>query len=220
MEVPAARHDVRQLRPAHEGGVVAVALRDLLGGAAEQHHGVGRMQAGLGAEGELDLARPELDLERAQRQREAGDVGAQDLQDRVELVVARLGQVLVAVVEQRDLGRRARLARLRRVAQAEMRLLQFEQMEFDLEAGEELVAGVPQAAKHLAIDLPRAERHRPAVGEDDVAQHPAGVRRPRQHAEGRRVVHHHAVRRAYPHVRPRTRRLRPTPGRPCDARCP
>ena len=69
------------LRPAHEGGVVAVALRDLLGGAAEQHHGVGGLEAGAGAERELDLARPELDLERAQRQAEIDDVGAQDLED-------------------------------------------------------------------------------------------------------------------------------------------
>ena len=59
VQVPAARHDVGELGPAHEGGVIAVALRHLLGGAPEQHHGVGRRQAGGGAEGELDLARPD-----------------------------------------------------------------------------------------------------------------------------------------------------------------
>ena len=104
-------------------------------------------QAGPGAEGELDLARPELDLERAQRQAETDDVGAQDLQDRIELVVTQLGQVLVALVEQRDFGRLARLARLAASPSAELRLLQLEQMELDLEAGEEIVARAPPTTR-------------------------------------------------------------------------
>ena len=132
------------LRPAHEGRVIAVALGDLLGGAPEQHHGVGRLQAGAGAEGELDLARPELDLDGAQRQAEIDDVGAQDLQDGIHLVVALLGQVLVALVQQRHVGRLARLAGLAGIADAELALLQLEQMELDFEAGDEVVAAIGQ----------------------------------------------------------------------------
>ncbi len=101
--------------------VIAVALGDLLGGAAEQHHRIGRLEPGAGAEGELDLARPELDLERAQRQAEVHDVGAQDLEDRIHLVVTLLGQVLVALVQQRRPRAARRLAGLAGIADAELR---------------------------------------------------------------------------------------------------
>ena len=118
MQMPAAREHVRQLRPAHEGGVIAVAARDLLHGAAEQHHVVGRLQPLARREGELALARAELDLDRAQGQAERDDVAAQDLQHRLHLVVALLGQVLIAVRQQADRRRRAGLAGILRRASA------------------------------------------------------------------------------------------------------
>ena len=133
---------------------------------------------------------------RAQRQAEIDDVGAQDLQDRVHLVVALLGQVLVALVQQRHVGRLAGLAGVGRIAEAELALLQLEEMELDFEAGDEIVAAVAQRLERAAVDVARAERHRPAVGKMDVAQHPAGMRRPRQHAEGRGIGQHHHVGRA------------------------
>ncbi len=107
MEMPAARHDVGDLGPAHEGRVIAVALGDLLGGAPEQDHRIGRLEARAGMEGKLDLAGAELDFERTHRQAEAGDVRAQDFEDRIHRVVTLLGQVLIALVEQGDLGRLA-----------------------------------------------------------------------------------------------------------------
>ena len=194
MQVPAARHHVGDLGPAHESRVEAVALGDLLGGAAEQHHGVGRIEARAGAEGELDLAGAELDLERAQRQAEIDEVGPQDLQDRVHLVVALLGQVLIALVEQRHVGW---LARLAGIAVAELRLFQLEQMEFDFEAGDEIIAAIGEGRERVAQDMARTQRHRPAVGEVDVAQHPAGMRRPGQGPEGRGIGQHDHVGRAF-----------------------
>ena len=173
-----------------------MALGDLLGGAPEQHHGVGRFQARAGAEGELDLARPELDLDGAQRQAEIDDVGAQDLEDGIHLVVALLGQVLVALVQERHVGRLARLAGLAGVTDAELALLQLEEMELDFQAGDEVVAAIGQRLQRALVDVARVERHRPAVGEEDVAQHPARVRRPGQGAEGGRVGQHNHVGRA------------------------
>ena len=173
--------------------MVAVALGDLLGGAAEQHHRVGGLQAGAGAEGELDLAGPVLHLEGTQRQAEVGEVGPQDLQDGIHLVVALLGQVLVALVQQGDLGR---LARLAGVGGAEPGLLELEEVELDLQPRHEVVAALAQGLQGVAVDLPRAERHRPAVGQEDVAQHPAGMRRPGQRPEGRGIWQHDHVGRA------------------------
>ena len=69
-------------------------------------------------------------------------------------------------------------------------------MELDFEAGDEIVAAVAQRPQRIPADVPRAERHRPAVGKMDVAQHPARMQRPRQHAKGRGVGQHDYVGRA------------------------
>ena len=53
-----------------------MAARDLLHRAAQQHHRVGGGQAGAGAKRELELARAELDLERAQRQAELLEIAS------------------------------------------------------------------------------------------------------------------------------------------------
>ena len=68
----------------------------------------------------------------------------------IHLVVALLGQVLVALVEQRHVGRLARLAGLARIADAELGLLQLEEMELDLQAGDELVAALGQRLQRAA----------------------------------------------------------------------
>ena len=47
------------------GRVIAVAPRDLLHRRSEQHHVVGRREARCRREGEFDLARAELDLDRS-----------------------------------------------------------------------------------------------------------------------------------------------------------
>src|SRR5579862_1972571 len=102
MQMPTARHGVGQLRAAHERGVVAAPSQRLLGRAAEQQHGVRGSEAFLRAERDLHLARAELAFEAAQRQAEAGKVGAQELQRGLELVEARFRKKLVSGIEQLD----------------------------------------------------------------------------------------------------------------------
>ena len=197
MQVPAARHHVGQLRPAHEARVIALPAADLLHRAAEQHHGVGGREADLGLEGELALARPELDLDRAQRQTERHHVAADRLQHRLQLIEARLGEILIAGREHAHLRR---LARPAGVGGIEPRILDLEHMEFDFETGDVVEAGIAEPVEHLTIEMARRERHRLAVLEIDVAQHPAGLRRPWQHAERGRVGDHQEIAAAF-HLR-------------------
>ena len=190
VQMPAARKQIRQTRPAHEARETAVAPRDLFGGGAEQDHGVGSGKPALRPEGEFALARPQFDLERAQRHAERGDAAADRRQRRIDLIETRFGQILVALRERAHVGR---LRRPARVLRRQPRILQLEEMKFDLEAGEEIEAGRCEHRKRVAEHLPRRERHRLAVGEIDVAKQPAGIWRPRQHAKRRRVGHHDEV---------------------------
>ena len=102
MQMPAARKQIGQSRPAHEAREQAVAPRDLFGRGAEQNHRVGGGKARLRAEGEFALARPEFDFERAERHAERCDAAPDRLQRRVDLVEAGFGQILVALIEQTD----------------------------------------------------------------------------------------------------------------------
>ena len=190
MQVPAGGEHVRQFRPAHEGGVIAVAAGDLLHGATKQHHVVGGREPLGRLEGEFALARAELDLDRSQRQAERQHVAADDFQRRLHLVVALLGQVLIAVRQQAD-GRRP--PGLAGILRRHVRVFELEEVEFDLEARDEIVTAASQLIEHLAIEMARGERHRAAVAEIEVAQQPACGRRPGQHAERRRVRHHQHV---------------------------
>ena len=190
MQMPAARHHVRQRRPAHEAREHAVAARDLLHRGAEQDHRVGRGKPDLRPEGELALARPELDLDRAQREIERDDATAQRRDRLIEQVEARLGEILIALREQADLRR---FRRPGGVGGRKPRVLQLEQMEFHLEPGEIVVARVAEFFERVAIERARRERHRLAVGEIDVAQHPAGLLGPWQDAERAGIGDHHEV---------------------------
>ncbi|MGY3646098.1 hypothetical protein ACVWW2_001389 [Bradyrhizobium sp. LM4.3] len=193
VEMPAAREQVRQLRPAHEGGVIAVAVRDLLHGRAEQHHIVGGLQPFLRREGEFALTWPELDLDRTQGQPERDDVTPQNLQHRLHLIEALLGEVLIAVAEQAHRGRRAWLSRILR---AHMRVVELEDVEFDLEACNEIVAAASKLVERLAIKRARRKRHGPAVVEIEVAEHPARRRRPWQNTKSGGIGDHQHVGRA------------------------
>jgi len=190
MQMPAARHHVGQRWAAHEAGETAVAPRDLLHRRTEQDHGVGGGEPDLRAERELALARPELDLDRAQRQAERLHAAADLLQHRIELIEPRLGEVLESLGDQADLRRGRRPGG---VLRREARIDDAEQVEFDLEPGHEIEAGGAEPRQCVAVDPPRRERHRLAVGEIDVAQHPAGARRPWQHAKRRRVRDHDEI---------------------------
>src|SRR5438874_13790768 len=105
--MPAARHHVGQLWAAHEAREIALPAAALLYGAAKQHHGVGGRKPDLRVEGELALARPELDLDRTQRQAERNHVAAHVLQDRLELVETRFGEILIALRQHAHLRRLA-----------------------------------------------------------------------------------------------------------------
>jgi hypothetical protein len=53
--------------------------------------------------------------------------------------------------------------------------------------------GLGEPLQRAAIKMAGRERHRLAVGEIDVAQHPPRLRRPRQHAEGGGIGDHQKV---------------------------
>src|SRR6478736_6444970 len=110
MQMPAGREYIRESWAAHEGRVITVPMADLLHGAAKQHHGVGGLEPQRRLERELALARPEFDFDRAQRQAERQDVAPDYLQHRLHLVVALLGEILIAVRQQAHRRRLARLA--------------------------------------------------------------------------------------------------------------
>src|ERR1039457_4911518 len=58
----------------------------------------------------------------------------------------------------------------------------------------EACRAAPSGRADLAADqAPAVKRHRLAIAEVDVTQHPAGAVRPRQHPEGGRIGHHHYV---------------------------
>src|ERR1700693_6250404 len=112
-------------------------LADLLHGTSEQDHGVGGIEALGGQKSEFALAWPELDFDRAQRQAEREDVAPENLEHRLHLVVALLGQILIAMREQADIRRLAGLARILR---RHFCVFEFENVELDLEAGDEVIA--------------------------------------------------------------------------------
>src|SRR5262249_47729643 len=184
MQVPAARHDVRKLWPAHEACEIALPPAALFHGIAEQHHRIGRRKANLRMEGELTLARPELDLDRAQRQAERDNVAPHRLEDRLDLIEARFGEIRIAGREQLHLRR---LGWPRGIGRIEPLAYDLENVELDLEPSHVVEARVAELAQHLAIEMPGREGNRLAVLEIEVTQHPARLRRPWQHTERRGV---------------------------------
>src|SRR5262249_5066677 len=162
-----AGKQVRQGRPAHEAREETVPARDLFGSGAEQDHRVGGRKPLLRAEGELALARPEFDFERAQRHAQRNDAAADRLQGGIEEGEAWLVKILVALVEQANIGGARRRGR---VGGPKPRILQLEEMEFDLEPGATIEARRGKLRQGVAENLPRRERHRLAVAEDDVAK--------------------------------------------------
>ena len=194
VQVPSRGHHVRDARAAHEGAVIAVAPQYLLGCAAEQHHCVGRGHCALRAEGEFELAGTVLDLQRAQRQVERLHVLSQQLADRLDKIVADLGQVLVALRKVLDRGRHAGKPGLADITGLHVRVGHLEDMELDFQPGDELVAGVGQLPDRVSKQRAGRKRHRLAGAEIGVAQQPAGFLEPRQHAEGGRIRHDEEIR--------------------------
>ena len=139
MQVPTARHHVVELRTRHERRVTALPPADLFHCAAKQHHAIGGRKPDLRLEGELALARAELDFDRAQRQAQRDDLAAHDVENRLELIEARFGQILIALGKQTDLRRGARP---RGIGRGKPRIVELEDMKLDLEAGDVVEPGL------------------------------------------------------------------------------
>src|SRR3954467_13504865 len=111
-------------------------------------------------EGELALAGPELNLDRAERQAEREYIAAHRFEDRLHLVEPRLGQILVALRDQADLGRLARPGRVRRL---EPRVVELEHVKLDLEARHVVKPRLDELLQRTAIKMGGRERRRLAV---------------------------------------------------------
>ena len=185
VQVPPARHHARQARPAHEAGMQSLPGAHLLHGGAHEDQLVGRQHPLRRPEGELDLAWPELHLERAERQVQRLERAAQGLHHRVERVVTQFCEVLIAGVEQR--GQSGAAVSAHRAAR--------DDVAFDLYARGEAQPPLLQLGHLSGQQRARGEGHGAPVREEQVAQQPAGMRRPGQHAEGRGIGQHDHVRR-------------------------
>src|SRR5215469_472435 len=118
-------------------------------------------------ESELALARPELDLDRAQRQAERQHVAAHGLEDGLDLIEAGLGEERVALRDEAHLDWCGRPGRVR---WRKARIVELEDMQFDLQARLEFEARRAESRQHLAAQMTRRERHRGAVREIKIAQ--------------------------------------------------
>ena len=87
---------------------------------------------------------PSSDLDRTQRQAKLLDAAAENFQGRIEHVVARLGEILIALREQAHLRR---LRRPGRIGRRKPRILDLEQVEFDLQSGEKIEARFGQSVR-------------------------------------------------------------------------
>src|SRR5206468_10867594 len=105
-------------------------------------------------------------------------------------VEPRVGEELVATLEDLDLGRRTGLACL---VEPDLRTREARDVELDLETCHIPVAHLAEARKLGAQLRATVERHRPPVREVDVADHPARPVGPRQNSEGGRIGHDHDI---------------------------
>ena len=206
MQVPAAGERVGDMRAAHEGRVITEPLTDLLDGASDQHGVVRGLEPLTAAESQLDLTRAELDFLRPDRHTERQQGAAQLRKHRLELVVANFRQVLVAVLQRRDGGRRPGLHAVLRI---QIAIDQSKQVKLDLEPADESEAVPGQPVQRFAQKPSGGQSHRLAVRVIKVAKHPAVRRRPRQPAEGSRIGDHDQIRRTG-----ETRRAHACPGLP------
>src|SRR5690349_8758114 len=166
MQVPAGSEHVWKLWTAHEGRVITVPPANLLHRATKQDHGVGRFKASRRLESEFALARAELDFDRAQGQAEREDVAPDDIEYGLHFVITLFRQILVAMRKKTYFRRLAGLARMLR---RYLRVFEFENMKFDFEAGHEVEFTLCQFAENRSVKVPRCERHRPPIGEIDIA---------------------------------------------------
>ena len=192
MKVPAGREDVRQRRPAHERGEQPAPAADRLHRAAEEDHCVRRRKPLQRAEGEFDLPRAPLVLDRPRWQPDFPEPVPNRLERVADTVKPHVGQELIAPLEHLDLGRRTGLA-LADLLEPDLRTGEPRDVELDLEAGHVPVPRLAQPGKLGSQLRPPVEGHRSAAREVDVADHPPRAVGPREHAERGRIGHDHDV---------------------------
>src|SRR5207244_11231611 len=105
-----AREEMRGRRHAHDVREEPTPLADRLHRTAEEDHPVRRGEALHRPVGELDLAGTPLVLDRARRQTDVTEPVADRLERVTDAVEPRVGEELVAPLEDLDLGRRTGLA--------------------------------------------------------------------------------------------------------------
>ena len=99
---------------------------------------------------------------------------------------------------------RGRLARLAGILRRHFCVFELEDVEFDLEAGDKVVAALCELREHRPVEMAGRKRHRPPVGKINIAQQPAGRRRPWQHAKTCGVRHHQNIGGAFHFPHPKT----------------
>src|SRR4029079_9353263 len=124
VQMPAARHYIRQRRATHEARKHSMASGYLLCRRAEEHHGVGASQASLRTKSEFALARAKLRFHRSQRKAEMLDLAGHNFQRRIVAVATRPGETLITLCKQAPLRR---FRRPRRIGRREARILNLEQ---------------------------------------------------------------------------------------------
>src|ERR1700730_12263647 len=121
MQMPPAGEHIRDVRTAHERRVIALAPADLFHRTAKHDHGVGRQQSHLRMEGKLALARPELDLDRAQWEPERHHGAPDPFQYRLSPLDGPGG-----------------------ILRSEARIIELEDMKLDFKAGDVVETGLGQ----------------------------------------------------------------------------
>ena len=190
MQMPATRQRIGKPRPAHQAHEIAVASGYLFERAAKQDHGVTGGDASLGGKREFILAGTKLDFQRLQRQPERDHVLTQNLKNWRDLIVAALGQILIAmrcVAHQRRFGRPVQRVR------PKPRVFYFEQVKFKLDAGDIIETRLCQLGERVAIKLSGCDRDLPAIVKIAIAQNPAGIRGPWQRTKGARIGEHDKI---------------------------
>src|SRR6266851_6686540 len=180
MHVPAAGEHVRDSRAAHEARKIAVTAADLLHRAARQHHHVGWLDPRARLERELALARTVFDFERTQRQTKPHDIAAQNFEYGIELVVTQFSEMLIALREETDLGRRPGLAG---IVERKPRVFELENMKCHFEPRHVVETGFAQPLQRAPVQIASRDGNRLAAGEIQIAQQPSRAYSPRQDME-------------------------------------
>ena len=192
MEMPAIAHGVTEARPAHKRGVQAFPRADLFHHAAEQDHPVGGFHGSCGMKGDFQLARAEFHLHGPDRQFQGRCIPPDEFHHRFDTVIVLFGQVLVAMGEQ---CRIRGLLGFPAVVVFQVGCGDPVYRELHLQPANHLHPGIQQPRHRLSQDVPGGQVNRTTVMEEKVGKHPAGARRPGQHAERGGIGNHHQVRR-------------------------